>query len=131
MKLTEVKLTGTCSTGGALTVNATRAIFGKLFAVEWVDGTLDNSSTATLTVQGAPSTVAQTLLTLSGSGADEDKWYYPRTTVHDSTGGVVTYDATREVKGKAIINGKLRLVIASGGNAKTGGCYVYIEENDS
>lgn len=124
-RLKEAILTGTTSTAGAATINDTKAILGRLYAVEWIDGTLSDGVDAVLTAQNTASAVAQTLLTLTD--ANDDKPYYPRDVVHDLTGGALTGTSGGD-REMPVINGVLRLVIASGGSEKTGGCIVYFYE---
>ena len=126
-RLKECILTGTTSTAGAATVNDTKAILGKLYAVEFVDGTLDDGGTSTLTAQNTASGVANTLLTLANPLSNADATYYPRAIVHDQTGGALTGTSGGD-RGLPLINGVLRLTIASGGSEKTGGCIVYYYE---
>lgn len=125
-RIREAVLTGTTSTAGAATVNDTRATLGRLYAVEWIDGTLSDGVDAVLSAQNTGSGVSHTLLTLTD--ANDDAWYYPRHATHDETGTGITYDGTREVHDLPLINGVLRLAITSGGSAKTGGCIVYFIE---
>ena len=123
--LKEAILMGTTSTAGAATTNDTKAILGRLYAVEWIDGTLVDSVDAVLTCQNTASGVAQTLLTLTA--ANDDDWYYPRDIVHSLTGGALTGTNGGD-RDMPIINGVLRLVIADGGSEATGGCIVYYYE---
>ena len=124
-RLKEAILTGTTSTAGAATINDTKAILGRLYAVEWIDGTLSDGVDAVLTAQNTASAVDQTLLTLTD--ANDDKPYYPRDVVHDLAGGALTGTSGGD-REMPVINGVLRLVIASGGSEKTGGCIVYFYE---
>lgn len=128
MKIREVSLQGTTASGGGLTLNASEIVFGKLYAVQWIDGDLANGVDAVISCQDTDSSVAQTLLTLTD--ANDDKWYYPRNIVHGPTGADLTYDGTRTINDKALCNGKLRLAIADGGNKKSGGAIIYIEVPD-
>ena len=126
MKLNSVVLTGTTNGSGAATITSTNAHTGFLHSVQWIDGDLADGVDGVFSVTAASGAggVAQTLLTLTD--ANIDLWYYPRMVVHDNTGTEVTYDATNQLYGpKAIINGILTLVIASGGDTKTGGAIVY------
>jgi hypothetical protein len=123
--LDEIILEATTDTNGDATVVSTRAVFGKLYAVEWVDGSFANGVDPTLTAIRTPTGVNQTLLTLSN--ANDDAWYYPRTQVHDLTGAVLTYDSTEAVSDPPLINGVLQLVVANGGNTQTGSMIVYVE----
>jgi len=126
-RLKECILTGTTSTAGAATINDTKAILGKLYAVEFVDGTLDDGGTSTLTAQNTASGVANTLLTLANPLSNADAWFYPRDVVHDLAGGALTGTSGGD-RCLPVINGVLRLVIASGGSEKTGGCIVSFYE---
>jgi hypothetical protein len=115
-----VKLYGTTAADGSLTVTAGMPSHGELHAVEWIDGDLADGVDAVLSVIRDDNAADYTLLTLTN--ANDDAVYYPRELI-DTIAGV-------EIAGnyaEAIINGYLKLVIASGGNAKTGGCIVYYE----
>jgi len=120
--LKSIKLTGTTSAGGAVTITATRSILARLYAVEWIDGTFDDGVDGTLSFVQSESEVDTTLLTLTD--ANSDAWYYPRALVHDASGTALTGTAGGD-RTLPVINGTLKLVIAQGGNAKTGGCIVY------
>ena len=93
-----------------------------LHAVEWVDGTLDDNVTAVLSMTDTPSGVDTTLLTLGAAEADSDAWFFPQVEVDDN-GATATDFFTHQ-----IVTGKLKLVVAAGGNAKTGKCFVYLLE---
>ena len=127
LRLKELKLYGTTNASGALTVNASTPVFGLLYAVEWIDGTLDDGGTSTISCQNTASGVANTLLTLANPLSDADAWFYPRVLVHDATGGALTGTAGGD-RTMPIMNGVPRLVIASGGNAKSGGCILHYLE---
>jgi hypothetical protein len=111
-----VYLKVTTDAGGDGTAETDDAIFGLLFSVQWVDGDFDDGVDATLDVTGNPTGVDKTLLTLTN--ANNDKEYFPRELQHDNAGG----DLTSHDYG--VINGKLKLTVSAGGNAKTGGALV-------
>ena len=122
----EIILTGTSDATGDVTITATRSIVGKLYAVTWIDGDLSDGVDGTLSVTVRPEAAADlVLLTLTNANVDAE--YMPREPVHDNTGTALTYDSTEGVTDMRIINGTLALVIASGGNANTGGMLVYVE----
>ncbi len=122
----EIILTGTSDATGDVTITATRSIVGKFYAVTWIDGDLADGVDGTLSVTVRPEAAADlVLLTLTNANVDAE--YMPREPVHDNTGTALTYDSTESVTDMRIINGTLALVIASGGNAKTGGMLVYVE----
>ncbi len=123
MKLQAIPLMGTTNGSGAATITATIPTFGLLQSVEWVDGDLVDGVDAVLSVTDNQSGVDSTLLTLTN--ANSDAWYYPRQVAHDNAGAAVTFDGTNEIYVPAIIAGKLKLVIANGGDTKTGGVVVY------
>ena len=125
--LKEAILMGTTSTAGAATINDTKAILGRLYAVEFVDGTLEDGGGSVLSCQNTASGTANTLLTLANPLSNADDWYYPRDVVHDLAGGALTGTSGGD-REMPVINGVLRLVIASGGSEKTGGCIVYFYE---
>ena len=113
-----VKLYGTTDSGGALTVTSDVIALGLLHEVEWIDGTFDNGVDAVISVVRDGDAADKTLVTLTN--ADNDASYLVRPEVSTIAGAAVT-----GVVDKTVINGKLKMVVASGGNAKTGGCIVY------
>jgi len=121
--LKEIRLYGTTTAGGALTVNASKAVLGKLFAVQWVVGTLAAGVDAVISTQNHEA--SKTLLTITNG--DADALYYPRDLVHDAAGAALTgtQGGDREL---SLMVGTPRLVISAGGNAKSGGCILlYLE----
>jgi len=126
MKIEPVKLAFTTTAGGAATVTADTPVFGLIRAVEWNKGTADNGVDATLSFTSGDTAVSKTVLTLSN--ADSSKWYYPHEIIDDLTGVDLTFDGTRTLQTVPIlVNGTLQVVIAQGGNAKTGSMVVYVE----
>lgn len=127
MQIIDIKLIGETNSSGAKTITSTQAVKGFLYKVKWVDGDLADAVTAVLSVTETPEGEDETLLTLSNPDANADKNYYPRDVVHDLAGSALTGAAGGD-REKLLVVGKLKLVIASGGDTKTGGAYVYIEE---
>ena len=93
-----------------------------LHAVQWVDGTLADGVDAVLSMTNTPSGVDTTLLTLTN--ANNDAWYYPWVLVVKNDGSTAATDHFTE----QIVNGPLKLVVSSGGNAATGKCLVFLLE---
>lgn len=91
-----------------------------LYAVEWIDGDLEDGVDATLSMTDTLSGVDKTLLTLTD--ANNDAWYYPQTPTHTNAGAATSpvYFVPQ------VVEGTLKLVVASGGNAKSGKMIVYL-----
>ena len=124
MKLKELRLSGTSDTDGALTVNATTPLIGRLYAVRWVDGDFTDGVDAVISTQVHEA--AATFLTLTD--ANSDAWYYPRDIVHSATGGALTGTSGGD-RCLPLIVGVPRLAVTSAGATKTGGCILfYFEE---
>ena len=119
-----VKLYGTTAVGGALTVTAETAVRGLLHAVEWIDGAFVDGVDAVLSVVRDDNAPDYVLLTLTN--ADADAVYYPRVIIHSEAGAALTGTSGGD-RAKPVINGRLKLVVADGGDAKAGGCIVYYE----
>lgn len=121
-----VELTATTDESGDATTTTTRVFNGVLVAVQWIDGDLADGVDATFSVTSTDAGVDYTILTLTN--ADNDAMYYPRAQVQDLAGAGITYDGTNETHGvKVPIVGKVKMVIASGGDTKTGGAVLFIE----
>lgn len=121
-----VKLTGTTDASGDLTVTSTASYNGELCAVQWIDGDLADGVGAVLSVTNTDAGVDYTLLTLTA--ANNDAFYLPRAATVDAAGAASLYASGGEaVNDKMPVVGKLKLVVSSGGNAKTGGCVVFLE----
>lgn len=123
--LKAIKITATTDASGDATAYSEASYNGELYAVQWIDGDFADGVDAVLSVANTDAAVDLTLLTLTN--ANNDAMYYPRHQIHDAAGAGVTYDGTNEVYGKAPVVGKLKLVVSSGGNTKTGGVVVYLE----
>jgi hypothetical protein len=124
-KIRSMKLVGTTDADGDATIDGECGIGGRLIAVEWVDGDLEDGVDAVLTMQGTPSGVAHTLLTLTD--ANSDAIYYPRTLIHSETGVALTGTSGGD-RETYMIMGVPRLVITDGGDTKTGGVVLYYTE---
>ncbi len=90
----------------------TRALSGVLHTIEYVEDTLDDPTTVTISMTDRVSGVDITLLTLSSQTASD--LFYLRTPQHDNTGSALSSYTLRN------LDGKIRVVIAGGGVSKTG-----------
>ena len=126
-RLREIKLYGATDGSGNLTVDGERSFFGRLVKVEWIVGSFAAGVDSVISFQNTPSGVAQTVLTLTD--ANSNATYYPRTAVHGNTGTALTATAGGDTI-PPIVSGTPRLAVTSGGNAKSGGVILTIEEGE-
>lgn len=110
-------------TSGAATVNATDTLQGKLYAILYKPGTIATGATVTVTSQGI---FAKPLLTKANAGTD-DTMYYPRDLVHAVADGSALTGSSGGDRALPLINGKPRVVIASGGASASGSVTLYYE----
>lgn len=101
-------------------------ISGKICSIQYLkpgSGNFDDGVDFTITAEGT----TETLWTESNVNAS--KVCMPRGATHSTAGVAATYDGTRAVFEKlAISRDRVKFVIASGGNAKTGTFYILIED---
>lgn len=120
-----IKLYGTTAADGTLTVTAGTKAQGILKSVEWIDGTFADGVDAVLSQIRDDNAADIAMLTLTD--ANVDAVYYPRYAASDNAGAAISYAATFPIYVEGFLNGTLKLVVSSGGNAKDGGCIVYYE----
>lgn len=120
-----VKLTGTTDASGDLTVTSVASYNGRLALVQWIDGDFADGVDAVLSMTNTDAGVDVTLLTLTN--ANDDALYPVRAIAKDQAGATITYDGTNEIYEPLPVVGKLKLVVSSGGDTKTGGAVVFLE----
>ena len=116
-----VRLYGTTDASGDLTVYSNEAYSGEVYAVQTIDGTLDDGVDITVTSETADSL---NIPILTKANFNTDGIYYVRTVANQVSDGAAStvYDV------KPLASGRIKMVLAQGGNAKSGGCIVYIEK---
>lgn len=124
-KMIPVYLSVTTASDGTGSATSESVYNGELKMVQWIDGTFDDGVDGTFSVTNTDAGVDYTALTLTN--ANNDAIYLPRYPTVDEAGAGITYDGTREVHACILIVGKIKLTIAQGGNAKTGGAVVFVE----
>lgn len=122
--LKSMRLVGTTAVGGAATIVG-NSVVGKLYAVQWIDGDLEDGVGFTLSVTNSDAPTA-TLLTVAA--ANEDKMYYPRELVHKTEDGAALTGTSGGDRALPVIAGTPQLAITAGGDAKTGGAILFWEE---
>ena len=115
-------LTYTTAANGSASVTGSAAL-GKLYAVEYQPGSTDTGATLTLTCEGD---ATKPLLTKASAGTS-NSWYYPRDLVHAVADGAALTGTAGGDRTQPLLAGKFKLVVASGGNAKSGKVIVYYE----
>jgi hypothetical protein len=114
-----VLLSGTTNASGALTVTYGDHVMGKLYAVQLIDGSFDDGVDITLTCEHGDFSIPL----LTKADFNSDQMVYPRVATAAIADGAALTDYAMP-----IVNGKPKMVIAAGGNAKSGGCLLYIED---
>lgn len=114
----------TTNTAGAATSTKQEAVLGKLFAVEYLPGTLATGATVTVTSEG---NFSKTLLSKASAGTS-NVMFYPRELVNSNTDGAALTGTAGGDRTCPLVNGWIKVVIASGGSVATGQVVVYIDD---
>lgn len=121
----EVSVSFTTIADGSVTATAASgAVFGKLYALLYMPTSIDTGATVTVTCEGLGS---KPVLTKTSAGTS-NLWFYPRDLVHGVADGAALTGTSGGDRALPILAGVIKVVIASGGNAKTGKVIVYFEE---
>ncbi len=121
-----VKLIGTTAADGSLTLTSEASYNAELSMVQWVDGDLADGVDAVLSVTNTDAGVDYVALTLTN--ANDDALYLTRHPTSDAAGAALLYATGEPAVSTCLpVVGRLKLVIADGGNAKTGGAVVFLE----
>lgn len=115
----KIELFGTTDASGDLTVTSDIHVTGGLYAVRWIDGDLADGVDAVLSVVDGDGNALRTLLTLTD--ANDDAWHEVLELASDNVGA----DLTGQYQ-IPMVDGRLKLVVSSGGNAKSGGLIAYV-----
>ena len=114
---------GPTSGAGAFTSDTQGSIIGLLYAIEYIPGTIDTGATVTVTCEGDAS---KPLLTKSSAGTSA-LFFYPRDLVHAVVDGAALTGAAGGDRAMPVLAGWVKVVIASGGDTKSGSLIVYYE----
>lgn len=102
---------------GSATAYSDHIDFGFLNQIRYVKTDFDNGSTFTITLNGT----GESLLTETGINADATR--APRQPLHSLVGAALGATIVDKI---AIVNDKIKIVIAGGGNVKTGTFYFLV-----
>lgn len=114
-----IQLDATTDASGDATVTGSVPPLGTLYAIQLVDGTFDNGVDITVTSQQGDHGFAQ----LTKADFDTDQIVYPRVLQALNTDGTALTTHC-----EPLVVGRLRVVVAQGGNAKSGSFIFYIRE---
>jgi len=123
MNLKEMRLEVTTETDGTGSKEATEAVLGRLYAVQWIDG--DFADGVDAVVSTINHEAAKTLLTLTN--ANTDALYYPRDLMHTEAGAALTGTQGGD-RALPLLAGRPKLAVTSGGGVKTGGAILFYFE---
>jgi hypothetical protein len=118
--------TAGAATSGQSTTNAQPSIFGELCAIKYVPGTIDTGATITVTCVAGDGS-AKALLTKATAGTS-NVWFYPRDLVHAVSDGAALTGTSGGDRTEPILDGQIKVVVASGGAVKLGSVTVYYED---
>lgn len=116
--------TAGAATAGQSTATVQTSILGKLKAIKYKPGTIDTGATVTVTCVGDGD--AKPLLTKASAGTST-LWFYPRDIVHAVADGAVLTGTSGGDRAEVLLDGQIKVVIASGGSVKLGSVTVYYE----
>jgi hypothetical protein len=112
----------TTSAGGAATVLGS-SVLGECCGVLYKPGTTDTGATVTVTAEGE---VSHTLLAKANAGTS-NLWFYPRELVHKAEDGAALTGTAGGDRTEPIIDGAIKVTIASGGSTASGAVIVYYD----
>lgn len=102
-----------------------KTVFGEVCSIDYLPG--DTDAGATFSVYDEPSGgFTHTLLVKATAGTSNTR-YYPRELVHKAEDGAALTGTAGGDRAEPLANGRIKVVIASGGNAKSGSVIVYYE----
>lgn len=122
-KISVYEVSGTTDGSGDST-DYSRVIRGCVKSVQLDIDALDAGADITITTEDELS--AQTIYTKDDSNTNAT--VYPRVALQDNGGTAVTYDGTNEIYGEYVVMGRLKVVVAQGGNTKAYKIHVVVEE---
>src|SRR5258706_6596742 len=117
MKRIRVSPITTDASGNASVLQSTGSVLGLLYAVQLVDGTFDDGVDVTITAEQGELSIP--LFAMSNFNVDLMK--FPRVSENSATDGTDLTSACMP-----LVAGNIKVVIAQGGNVKTGAVILYI-----
>lgn len=109
----------TTDASGDATVYLGSVIRGRVHAIKYAPGTLDTGADLTITGE----TTGVPILVKANAGTST-VWYYPRVIPNKNTDGSAFTDVAEKIQ---LLEERIKVVVAQGGNALTGAITVYVE----
>jgi hypothetical protein len=109
-------ITVTTAADGTATAYSAKTYNGRIQCVDYIKTDFADGVDFTITTENTAHEV------WTGTDVNASRFMRPRSTVHDTTGGVLQHGSANPVVADYIpmVNERLKIVIAQGGNAKTG-----------
>ena len=126
MKLERMRINVTTAAGGGGSASGDRHVFGLLYAAQFIDGDFADGVDVTVTCEHGD--LSKTLLVKADFNTDS--MFYPRDLVNATADGAALTGTAGGDRCLPIIFGTPKVVIAAGGDAKTGGVILYFYENE-
>ena len=108
---------------GNATVISSAVLLGELETIAYYPGTIATGATITVTAEGDAS---HTLLVKASAGTT-NTWYHPRELIHNPADGAALTGTQGGDREEPIVDGYLKVVVASGGAGGIGSVVVYVE----
>lgn len=124
-------LSYTTDSGGAATAYAdgkstpNQAVVGELCGLQYVPGSIDTGATVTLTCENT--TGGTHTLWNKATVGTSNLFIHPRELTHNPADGAALTGTAGGDRAEPIVDGYLKVVIASGGDTKSGAVLVYID----
>jgi len=112
----------TTNGSGAATVYFGSSITGRVVAIKYEPGSSQLATGSDLTITGETSEIPILAKTDAGTST---VWYFPKTKVSESADASAATDAFTDVY---VFAERIKLVVAQGGDTKTGSMTIYTEE---
>lgn len=119
-----VALEITTDASGDASATSPNSVMGTLRSVAYLPGSIDTGATITVTCEGP---VSKTLLVKASAGTS-NVTFNPRDLVHKTEDGAALTGTAGGDRVSPVLDGKIKLVVASGGDTKTGKIIVYYED---
>lgn len=120
--IVEVSANITTDAAGAAEVYLGTRLRGRVHAIKYTPGTLDTGADLTITGE----TTGVPILVQSNAGTSV-LWKYPRVLANKNTDGAAATDAFADIH---VLNERIKVVVAQGGNTLAGSIKAYIDTPD-